>query len=259
MNRMVIAGIKALVLSLGLVASLRGAEPAAGDDVSAGPSLTLLPLPPPLLPLPPPLLPLPPNPAAAAGGQDVPPPPVPATGGDLGGGASQVPSAVPLPNATAPAAAQGSPTAAPVAAQRSTSPAQEPTRPPEKPAPTRAPGDVRPQEIQFDRDGLISLHTNELDVRQLLELISRRSGMNILVSPKVSGTITANFEKVTIQELLGAILKLADLVEKVEGRIHFIYSKEELKDVAETAKKERIVTKVYRLNYVRADELMVMI
>ncbi len=242
---MVISGIKALVLSLGLVASLRAAEPTAGDDVSAGPSLTLLPLPQ--------------NPEAAAGGQEVPPPPVPATGRDLGGGASQVPSAVPLPNATAPAAARGSPTAAPVPAQRSTSPAQEPTRPPEKPATTRAPGDVRPQEIQFDREGLISLHTNELDVRQLLELISRRSGLNILVSPKVSGTITANFEKVTIHELLDSVLKLANLVEKTEGGIHFIYSREELKDQAETTKKERIVTKVYRLNYVRADELMVMI
>ena len=119
--------------------------------------------------------------------------------------------------------------------------------------------DVQSQEIQFDRNGLISLHTNELDVRQLLELLSRRSGMNILVSPKVSGTITANFEKVTIQELLSSILKLADLVEKVEGGIHFIYSKEETRDVTETAKKERIVTKVYRLNYIRADELMVMI
>ena len=114
-------------------------------------------------------------------------------------------------------------------------------------------------EIQFDRSGLISMHTNELDVRQLLELISRRSGMNILVSPKVTGTITANFEKVTIQELLASILKLADLTEKVEGGIHFIYSREELKDVAEVAKKEKIVTKIYRLNYIRADELMVMI
>ena len=103
------------------------------------------------------------------------------------------------------------------------------------------------------------MHTNELEVRQLLELISRRSGLNILVSPKVSGTITANFEKVTIDELLNSVLKLANLVEKTEGGIHFIYSREELKDQAETTKKERIVTKVYRLNYVRADELMVMI
>ena len=71
----------------------------------------------------------------------------------------------------------------------------------------------------------------------MLELISRRSGMNILVSPKVSGTITANFEKVTIQELLGSILKLANLVEKTEGGIHFIYSREEIKDVAETPRK----------------------
>ena len=88
LNRMVISGIKALMLSLGVVASLRAAEPAAGDDVSAGPSLTLLPLPP--------------NPEGAVGGQDVPSPPVPATGGGLGGGASQVPSAVPLPNAQPP-------------------------------------------------------------------------------------------------------------------------------------------------------------
>ena len=241
---MVISGIKALMLSFGLVASLRAAEAAAGDDVSAGHLTLLSPLP---------------NPEVAAGGQDIPSPPVPATGGDSASGAGQVPSAVPLPNSTAPAAAQGSPPAAPVPAQRSTSPAQEPTRPPEKPAPTRPTGDVRSPEIQFDSAGLISMHTNELDVRQLLELISRRSGMNILISPKVSGTITANFEKVTIQELLSSILKLADLVEKVEGGIHFIYSKEELKDVADTALKERIVTKVYRLNYIRADELMVMI
>ena len=134
---MVISGIKALVLSLGLVASLRAVEPAAGDDVSTGPSLTLLPLPP--------------NPEAAAGGQDVPSPPVPATGGDSASGAGQVPSAVPLPNATVPSAAQGSPPAALVPAQRSRSPAQEPTRPPEKPAPTRPTGEVRSPEIQFDR------------------------------------------------------------------------------------------------------------
>src|SRR5208282_4952192 len=159
---------------------------AAGDDAFAGPSLTLLPLPP--------------NPEAAAGGQEVPPPPVPAIGGDSASGAGQVPSAVPLPSTTAPAVAQGSPPTAPVPAQRSTSPAQ----PSQKPAPTRPTGDVRSPEIQFDSAGLISMHTNELDVRQLLELISRRSGMNILVSPKVSGTITANFEKVTLQQLLAS-------------------------------------------------------
>ena len=54
------------------------------------------------------------------------------------------------------------------------------------------------QQIQFDRNGLVTMHVNELDVRQLLELLSRRSGLNILVSPKVSGTITANFENTSV-------------------------------------------------------------
>ena len=100
------------------------------------------------------------------------------------------------------------------------------------------------------------MHTNELDVRQLLELLSRRSGMNILVSPKVTGTITANFEGITVEKVLDAIIKLANLTDKQEGSIHYIYTKEELQDDEEFTKKERILTKVYKLNYVRADEIL---
>lgn len=119
-------------------------------------------------------------------------------------------------------------------------------------------GDV--PDVEFDQaDGLITLHTDELDVRRLLEVISRRAGLNLAISPKVQGTITANFEKVSIQELLRSVLKLADLVEKVDGEIHFIYSREEVGKEALSAKKERTVIKVYRLNYIRADEMMVMI
>jgi type IV pilus secretin PilQ/predicted competence protein len=130
------------------------------------------------------------------------------------------------------------------------------TAPAQKPAAARSAPDSSQQQIEFDRNGLITMHTNELDVRQLLELISRRSGMNILISPRVSGTITANFEGVTLQELFRSILKLANLVEKTEGSIHYVYTREELKDEAEVKMKERIVTKVYRLNYVRSDELL---
>ena len=100
------------------------------------------------------------------------------------------------------------------------------------------------------------MHTNELDVRQLLELLSRRSGMNILVSPKVTGTITANFEGVTVEKVLNAIIKLANLVDKQEGSIHYIYTKDEVQDEEEFIKKERILTKVYKLSYVRADEIL---
>ncbi len=120
----------------------------------------------------------------------------------------------------------------------------------------RAPGSNAEQQIQFDSSGSVTMHTNELDVRQLLELLSRRSRMNILVSPKVTGTITANFEGVTVEQVLNSIIKLANLVDKHEGSIHYIYSKDELQDDQEMEKKERIRTRVYKLNYVRADEIL---
>jgi general secretion pathway protein D len=122
--------------------------------------------------------------------------------------------------------------------------------------PANRPGPDLTADIRFDQDGLITMHVNELDVRVLLEFLSRRSGANILVSPRVTGTITANFEGVTLQKVIDAIIKLANLVDKVDGSIHYIYTKEELQDEAEFTKKERILTKVYKLSYVRADEIL---
>ena len=55
------------------------------------------------------------------------------------------------------------------------------------------------------------------------------------------------------------MIRLANLVEKTEGSIHYIYTKGEIEDEAEAVKKERILTKVYKLNYVRSDEMMIMI
>ena len=136
---------------------------------------------------------------------------------------------------------------------------------PGQPAPADRRGPARPaaaaaeQQIQFDRNGLVTMHVNELDVRQLLELLSRRSGLNILVSPKVSGTITANFENTTVDQVLKAVIKLANLVEKTEGTIHYLYTKGEIDDDAEVLKREKIMTRVYKLNYVRSDELLTMI
>ncbi len=158
---------------------------------------------------------------------------------------------------------------------QATTPAPPPAQPPGAGRPSAAAGagagaqarqarqptssDAAAQQIQIGPDGLITMHTNELDVRTLLELISRRGGMNILISPNVQGNITANFERVTQDQLLKSVLKLANLEERVEGPIRYIYTKEELDAEHESKKKERILTKVYKLNYIRADELMNML
>jgi general secretion pathway protein D len=162
---------------------------------------------------------------------------------------------VPPPPA-APPSSNPSPPA--TAAQPPSNPSQPAARRDQR-APARpAPADVE-QQIQFDRAGLVTMHVNELDVRQLLELLSRRSGLNILVSPRVSGVITANFESATLDTVLKSVIKLANLVEKSEGSIHYLYTKGEMDDDAEIAKRDRILTRVYKLNYVRSDEMLAMI
>ncbi len=167
-----------------------------------------------------------------------------------------LPAIQPLPGS----GQQAQPPDRPTPARGATAPPrQTPAQPPaarnRQAAPRAASPDVE-QQIQFDDNGSVTMHTNELDVRQLLELLSRRSRMNILVSPKVTGTITANFEGVTVEQVLNAIIKLANLVDRHEGTIHYIYSKDELQDDEEMVKKERIRTRVYKLNYVRADEIL---
>jgi general secretion pathway protein D len=128
---------------------------------------------------------------------------------------------------------------------------------PAQPRPPSAGGAQAAQEIQFDQSGLVThFHVNEGDLRQILELLSRRARMNILISPKVGGTVTLNFEGVSVEEVLASVIKLANLVQKTEGSIHYIYTRPELQEEEEDVKKERIVTKVYKLDYVRADELL---
>jgi type IV pilus secretin PilQ/predicted competence protein len=126
-------------------------------------------------------------------------------------------------------------------------------------AAAKPPADDAEQQVVIDPNGLVTMHTNEVDLRKLLEILSRQSGANILVSPKVTGTITANFEGVTVDQVLKAVIKLANLVEKIEGTLHYIYTQGELDTEAEITKREKIVTKVYKLNYVRSDEVLNMI
>ena len=56
--------------------------------------------------------------------------------------------------------------------------------------------------------------------------------------------------------MLKSVIKLANLVEKTEGTIHYLYTKGEIDEDAEFIKREKIMTRVYRLNYVRSDELL---
>ena len=105
--------------------------------------------------------------------------------------------------------------------------------------------------------GSVELHFPDIDVRKLLEVFSRRERMNLLVSPNVAGTISIDIDGVTRDQALQAIMTLAKLEARRDNGVIFIYTAEEFaKDNLDRRKR---LTRVYRLNYVRANEIMEMI
>jgi type II secretory pathway component GspD/PulD (secretin) len=86
-------------------------------------------------------------------------------------------------------------------------------------------------------------------VRQVLELLSRQHGLNILVAPGVQGRVTANLEGLDSSDALRAILKLCDLVAQHEEGLTYVFSRAELPD-------DGLEQRFFPLDYASADDLM---
>src|SRR5205807_1168909 len=65
--------------------------------------------------------------------------------------------------------------------------------------------------VSVGASGRVSLHMDNLDIRQALELLSRQATLNILVAPGVQGQITVNLDGVTVEQAFDALLKLGNL------------------------------------------------
>ena len=105
----------------------------------------------------------------------------------------------------------------------------------------------------------VALHFDDLEIRKALELLSRQGSLNILVSPKVTGNVTANIEGLTLEQALNAILKLCGLVANRENNLIYVYTPEELRQLDNQNTDDKIGTRVYLLDHLRAEDLQTMI
>jgi type IV pilus secretin PilQ/predicted competence protein len=117
-----------------------------------------------------------------------------------------------------------------------------------------APGSTRPDD---DPSALVSIHYDNVDIRQVLEIFGRREKLNLLVSSGVTGSITIDLDGVTRQQALEAILALGGLTAQRSNGLTYIYTTAEFK--ALNLARRKVVTRVYRLNYVRAGDILQMI
>src|SRR5262245_46578960 len=109
--------------------------------------------------------------------------------------------------------------------------------------------DVRPAE----GDDSLSINIQNSDIRAVLETISRETGLNIIASKNVTGTVTANLNNVDIETALAAILKSTGYVAAREGNIIFIGAPTDLAQMNQS--QDRIDTRIYRPNYIKAADL----
>ena len=112
-----------------------------------------------------------------------------------------------------------------------------------------------PQEVSVSDRGTVRLHVVGESLATVLHLLSLEGQRNIVASPNVKGTVTANLYDVTFSEALKAILTPNNADFRVDGKFIYVYTREELmeRDAALTG---RPMPRVYHLNYLSAQDAL---
>lgn len=147
--------------------------------------------------------------------------------------AEAVPTPTPMPNRTV---------APPPPAPGNTAPAAAPSR--KNRIVRTAPG---------EGDNHLTIHIQETDIREVLEMLSEQGGLNILAANSVQGKVSASLVDVDIDSALTAILRSTGFVAHREDRFVYVGKPEDF-EAMELAL-DKISTRVYRPNFLSAEEL----
>ncbi len=128
--------------------------------------------------------------------------------------------------------------------------------------PARAPEERREVEGKYT-GALISLDFKNLPILDALRTIAEVSGMNMIVSEDVSGTLTMKLDNVPWDQALDLILDTKSLGKVMEGNVMRIATKDQLqKEKAQRMaereaerKFEDLATKIIPINYMKASDM----
>lgn len=125
------------------------------------------------------------------------------------------------------------------------SPEEEAATPNELPPPAKI--------SRSEDEDKLTIVLQDSDIRDALKLLGEQTGLNILASEKVTGRLTASLTDVDAASALAAILKTTGFVARYEDGIVYVATPGELEVMDQT--QDRLLTRVYRPNYVKAAEL----
>ena len=99
---------------------------------------------------------------------------------------------------------------------------------------------------KFNLSHKMSINMKNSDIRNVLELIGELTGLNIVISPEVQDTVTANLENVSVKAALDAILQ-------PNGYSYFIKENILIIKLAGTKMVGELETQIIRLKYIEAN------
>jgi len=123
------------------------------------------------------------------------------------------------------------------------------------------PKEVKKSKIEKeDEDELktISLDFKDADIRSILRIIALKSGINIVASPEVTGTVTIRLENVPWEKALGVLLDTYGFGYVKQGNIISVSPLEKLTEQKrkeqELADVQPTVSEVFKLKYIDAND-----
>ncbi len=105
----------------------------------------------------------------------------------------------------------------------------------------------------------VDIHVADAPLSTILKMLSAQSKKNIIASPAVSGTVTADLYNVTFTEALEAILKMNNCAYEERGKFIYVYTAEEMRQLQEARVEEPMVARLFRLNYVTVKDAQALI
>ena len=125
---------------------------------------------------------------------------------------------------------------------------------------TSTPSAPAPAVVALANDGMVTLDFQDADIRNVLKVLSYKSGVNIVISPEVTGNVTIQLSDVPWLKALEVILSTYGYGYERKGSIITVTTIENLKKRREDAKvleeQEPLATKTHSLSCAKASDVV---
>ncbi len=154
-----------------------------------------------------------------------------------------------------PSSAEQSPTSAPRTSPRADSSAPQRQAQPDSASGADS-GKVETKAVigpVGEGDSLLEIYVYDRDIREVLAMLSRQGGWNILPMPSVRGKVSLSLSRVDLETALAALLRATGYVARREGNVIYVGAPEDFSKSNQAV--DVIGTRVYRPSYITAKEL----